>query len=139
MTGGPLGSGPRRWSGVARVLPLILLFVLGAGYTYRVEGRLECQARYNQASNERSRALTEATDRERASNRRVDDALAAAFRHPAALKLREDRTPQQQREIEALARAWGEAIIQQQEDRVEADRTRAEHPVPPPPDEVCGA
>jgi hypothetical protein len=123
---------------VARVLPLILLFVLGAGYTYRVEGRLECQARYNEANNNRARILTEVTDQERGSTRRADDAEAAVFRHPAAFIPREDRTPQQQREIDALAHAWGAATIQRQQDRAEADKARAEHPVPPPPSELCG-
>jgi hypothetical protein len=118
-------------------LSLIAVVVAGVVYINRMESHLNCQARYNDSINKRTRILTEASDRERASSRLVVDAQAAVFRHPAALVPREDRTPQQQREIDGLARAWGEATILQQQDRIDADKARAENPVPPPPSELC--
>jgi hypothetical protein len=116
---------------------LIAVVAAGVWYTRTVETRLECQARYNEVNNQRTRILTEVSDRERASSRRVVDAQAAVSRHPAAFIPRDERTPEQRREVEALARAWGEASVQQQQDRIDADKARAENPVPPPPSEVC--
>jgi hypothetical protein len=121
---------------------LVVLSLVAVGQSWRTSSAqsdyVKCQAHYNEINNARTRILTEVSDRERASSRRVVDAQAAVFRHPAALIPREDRTPQQQREIDVLARAWGAATIQQQQDRVDADAARAENPVPPPPSELCG-
>lgn len=116
---------------------IIAVVAAGLWYTSHVEDRLECQARYNEATNERSRVLTEAADRERESERRADDAQAAVFAHPAIFVPVKDRTPQQTRELEALARAWVQAVIDQKQDRADADKARAEHPVPAPPSTVC--
>lgn len=138
MSNGPLGPGPQRWRGVARVLPLILLFVLGAGYTYRVEGRLECQARYNETNNARSRALNEAAEKERQAERAEKLTRAALFTHPAVLTPAADRTPAQREEIRRLAVAWQRALTEEQAQQAAADAERREHPVPPPPSEVCG-
>lgn len=136
--GGPLGPGPARWRGVARVLPLIVLFVLGAGYTWRVEGRLECQARYNERINERTRALTGATDREREANRAEDKARTDLFANPLVSKPAADRTPAEQAEVRRLFAVWQGTLVEQQRQQAAADRERAEHPVPPPPSELCG-
>jgi hypothetical protein len=135
--GGPLGPGPQRWRGVARVLPLIVLFVMGAGYTYRVEGRLECQARYNEVNNERSRALSEAADKERQAERAEKVARAALFTHPAILTPSADRTPADREEMRRLAVVWQQALTEEQKQQAAADAERKEHPVPPPPSEVC--
>lgn len=135
---GALGPGPQKWRGVAKVAPLILLFILGAGYTYRVEGRLECQARYNDVINARTRALTEATEKERTADRAEDKARAALFTHPAVLKPVTDRTPAELKELRELAIAWQHALTEEQRQQVAADQERAEHPVPPPPSELCG-
>lgn len=118
-------------------LSLIAVVVAGVAYINRVESHLNCQARYNEVNNERTRIITDVSSRERESSKRADDAEAAVFRHPAAFTPREDRTPQEQREIDVLARAWGQATIEKQQDRVEADKARAENPVPPPPSELC--
>lgn len=139
MSDGPLGPGPLRWRGVARVLPLILMFVLGAGYTYRVERRLECQARYNEINNERSRALTAAAEKERQAERAEKIARADLFTHPAILTPAADRPPAAREEMRKLAIAWQQALTEEQRQQVAADEERREHPVPPPPDEVCGA
>lgn len=138
MSGGPLGPGPQRWRGVARVLPFIVLFLLAAGYTYRVEGRLECQARYNEASNARARILTEAGDRERGASRAEAKARAAVFTHPALLKPAAERTPVESAEIRRLVVVWQHALTEEQAQQAAADAERREHPVPPPPSEVCG-
>jgi hypothetical protein len=122
---------------VARVLPLILLFVLGAGYTWRVEGRLECQARYNETNNERSRALAEANEKERQAERAEKVARAALFTHPALLKPAAERTPTDGEEMRRLAVAWQRALTEEQAQQMAADAERREHPVPPPPSELC--
>lgn len=119
-------------------MPLIVLFVMGAGYTYRVEGRLECQARYNETNNERSRALTEAADKERQAERAEKIARAALFTHPAILTPASDRTPAAREEMRKLAVAWQLALTEEQKQQTAADAERREHPVPPPPSEVCG-
>jgi hypothetical protein len=138
VTGGALlGPGPQRWRGVARVLPLILLFVLGAGYTWRVEGKLKCQARYNETNNERSRILTEAGDKERAATDRKEKAWSALVLNPAALVPPNLRTPKQRAEVAGLAVELQAAYQGWLEQRAAADRERAEHPVPPPPSSVC--
>lgn len=135
--GGPLGPGPQRWRGVARVLPLILLFVLGAGYTYRVEGRLDCQGDYNEANNARTRALTDAADRERAATRAEAKARADLFTHPGLLKSAAERTPAEGEQIRQLAVAWQRALTEEQKQQAAADAERREHPVPPPPSKIC--
>jgi hypothetical protein len=127
-----------RIAGLALLLVSLLAVLQSCLTTHSQQEFVECQARYNETLNERTRILTEAADRERVSSRRVDDALAAVFAHPAALTPRNDQTPRQRSELDLLARAWGQAIIQQQQDRIEADKARAEHPVPAPPSSLCG-
>lgn len=132
---------PKWWRRIGPVLlVLVSLGAVAQSYVTTQAQRtfVACQARYNEANNERTRIITEAANRERDSSRMADDALAALFGHPAALTPDPDRSPQQRREIVALARAWVDAVIKQKQDRADADKARAENPVPPAPSEVCG-
>lgn len=134
----------RRWRGRVAVDRLItavsLIAVVSAGvwYTSRVEAHLNCQARYNETNNQRTRALTDATNKERLADRAEDKARAALFTHPALLKPTATRTPTEREQIRLLAVAWQHSLTEEQKQQVAADAERREHPVPPPPSEVCG-
>lgn len=115
-----------------------VLLVAGAGlwYTHDVEGRLDCQARYNERNNARTRALTDVAQDERVAERRVQDAEATQWLNPAIARPRPAGQPIDPSvladfaELRAALQAWREATVQ-------ADADRAQHPVPPPPSEVC--
>lgn len=132
-----LGPGPQRWRSVAFVVAIVVVVALGVLYTGRVESRLECQARYNEGNNARSRILTEAGDLERAATDRKEKAWAALVLNPAALVPPDRRTPKQRAEVAGLAVELQAAYQGWLEQRAAADRERAEHPVPPPPSSVC--
>jgi hypothetical protein len=94
-----------------------------------------CQARYNEINNVRTRALTEATERERAAGRRVTEAEAALWLSPKLI-----RQPGQPidpavlaafKELQVALTNWRAVIV-------EVDRERQAHPVPPPPSALCG-
>lgn len=96
----------------------------------------ECVAAYNNVNNQRSVALTKATDEERAAERKADDAQAALFLSPALGKPK--RTPVEQAEVLRLFRAYQEALSDQRKERADADDARRDHPIPDPPSQVCG-
>lgn len=127
-----------RLIGLALLVVSLLAVLQSCLATRAQQDFVECQARYNDINNARTRILTATADQERASSRRADDALAALFGHPAALTSDADRSPKQRAEIEALARIWVQAVIDQKKDRDDADKARADNPVPPPPSELCG-
>lgn len=129
--------GPKRWRQLAFVLGVVVVVALGVLYTNRVESHLKCQARYNETNNARSRALTDAADKERKADRAEDKARAALFTHPSILKSAEDRTPAEREELRRLAVVWQQALTEEQKQQAAADVERREHPVPPPPSEVC--
>jgi hypothetical protein len=127
------------WWSIA-VLFAAFVGLAGGAYVYigHVESHLECQARYNETNNARSRALTEAGDKERVADRAEDKARADLFTHPAILKSTAERTAAEREEMRQLAVAWQRALTEEQKQQAAADVERAEHPVPPPPSEVCG-
>jgi hypothetical protein len=126
------------WDRLFYALSVLAVVIAGVTYVTRIESHLECQARYNETNNTRSRALTEATEKERRADRAEDRARAALFTHPAVLKPSEERTTAEREEMRQLAVAWQQALTEEQKQQAAADRERAEHPVPPPPSEVCG-
>lgn len=119
-------------------LSILAVVIAGVTYVTRVESRLECQARYNETSNERTRVLTEATDKERDATDRKEKAWAGLVLAEAALVPADKRTPAQRAEVAALALELRAAYAGWLMQRAAADRERAEHPVPPPPSESCG-
>lgn len=133
----------RRWWGrvaldrLITAISLIAVVAAGVWYTSRVEAHLNCQARYNETNNQRTRALTGAAEKERAADRAEDKARADLFTHPALLKPTADRTPAEREEIRRLAVAWQQSLTEEQIQQTAADAERREHPVPPPPSEVC--
>lgn len=133
-----LAPGPSPWRRVVSVLALVVLLAMGVLYTNHVEGRLKCQARYNEALNARTRALTEATDLERRADRAEDKARADLFTNPALLKPASRRTAAESELLRELALAWQRALTEEQRQQTAADKERREHPVPPPPSELCG-
>jgi hypothetical protein len=116
---------------------LIAVVAAGVWYTSRVEAHLNCQARYNETNNERTRALTGAAAKERAADRAEDKARADLFTHPALLKPTAARTPAEREEIRRLVVVWQQALTEEQKQQTAADVERREHPVPPPPSKVC--
>lgn len=130
-------SQPVWWSIAALFAAFVGLAGGAYAYTGRVESHLECQARYNETNNVRSRALTEANDKERAADRAEDSARAALFTHPAILKPTAERTAAEREQMRQLVVLWQNALTEEQKQQAAADQERAEHPVPPPPSEVC--
>lgn len=126
------------WDRLITAVSLIAVVAAAVWYTSRVEAHLHCQARYNETNNARTRELTEAATKERAADRAEDRARAALFTHPALLKPSATRTPAEREQLRQLTIAWQRALTEEQRQQVDADRERAEHPVPPPPSEVCG-
>lgn len=96
----------------------------------------ECVANYNNVNNQRSVALTEATNDERTAERKADDAQAALFLSPVLSKPK--RTPAEQAEVLRLFRAYQVALSAQRKERADADDARRDHPIPDPPSQVCG-
>lgn len=123
--------------GVVRVI--VVLSVVGSGFAvYQNQQLTRCVATYNNANNVRSVAITQATDRERAADRTADDAQAALFLNPSLGKPLAEQTPAEHAEIIRLFRAYQAALTKQTKERATADDARREHPIPPPPNEVCG-
>lgn len=130
---------PKWWR---RSLPVLLVVVslLAVVQSYRTtqaqRSFVRCQASYNEVNNERTRALTEATERERAAERRVQNAEANLWLNP---KLTE-RQPGDPVDPSVLA-AFHElqtALQNWQMVTAEADLERKAHPVPQAPSELCG-
>lgn len=127
-------------------IALVVVMVVGAistGYLVvlgqRINALTQCQTQYNAINNERTRALTEVTAREREADRARSDALDAVFLDPSLLKPAAQRTPQDARRVRQLFADYLDAVADLKVERAAADKARAEHPVPPPPAAVCGA
>lgn len=98
---------------------------------------VKCQARYNEINNERTRALTETAETERAAERRVQNAEANLWLNPAITRPRQAGQPVDP----AILAAFNElrmALTAWRETTAAADARRLDHPVPPPPSELCG-
>lgn len=75
--------------------------------------------------------------KERDAQRRRDDALDATFLDPSLLKPASQRSPEDQRRVQALFAEYLAAAQALKVERVVADKARAENPVPPPPSQTC--
>jgi hypothetical protein len=91
---------------------------------------VDCQSRYNEINNERTRQLAEATDRERVAEAASDRALYALAQSLAG------GDPGQV--IAGHVRVLSEKLGEQDKARKFGDKERLEHPVPPPPKALCG-
>jgi hypothetical protein len=117
----------------------VIVSVAVSSYSaWQLQNLTSCVARYNDANNVRAVILTEATSKERTTERRADDAQAALFLYPAVGKPVGQRTPAEQAEIQRLFRAYQTALSDQKTERAAADDARVDHPIPDPPSEVCG-
>lgn len=115
----------------------VVLSIAVSGYAvYQNQELTRCVASYNNANNERSKALVDATDDERNAERKADDAQAELFLSPTLST--PNRTPAEQSELVRLFRAYQEALTDQRKERVDADGARRDHPIPDPPSQVCG-
>jgi hypothetical protein len=103
-----------------------------------LQGLTACVARYNNANNVRSVVLTEATNQERAAERKADDAQAALFLDPALNKPPGEVTEMDRARVRRLLLGYQAALAGQKTERAAADDARAVHPIPDPPSEVCG-
>lgn len=122
---------------VIRVLVVVSL-AGSASVWLQTRDLARCVARYNDANNDRSVALTDATNDERRAERIADDAQAALFLSPILNKPTAVRTPAEQAELVRLFRAYQAALSDQKEERRAADDARRDHPIPDPPKDVCG-
>jgi len=120
-----------------RVL-VVISFMLGAWAWVQARQLAVCQQKYNDSFNLRSKILTESSNRERASSGAVMDANAALWLSPLVGKPREQQTAADRAELLALFADYQRAIATNKTERAEADRLRAENPVPPPPSQTCG-
>jgi uncharacterized protein (DUF1501 family) len=128
----------RRAVGVLLVLAALGAVVQSYATTDRFRSYVECQARYNEINNVRTRALVDATDQERHAERAADDAERRLFTDPATTTPAGERSPADQARLLDLFRAYQAALSQLALERAEADKARGDHPVPAPPSEVCG-
>lgn len=116
---------------------VVVLSLPAAGFAVAQNRELsQCVAEYNNANNDRSKAIGEANDIERAADRIADDAQAALFLSPILNK--PAPTPADRAELQKLFRAYQLALVGQAKERAAADDARREHPIPPPPSAVCG-
>lgn len=132
------------WNFVQKALDwaVKLTVILGlaiAGYLYSgYQDFVECQARYNDRMNERTEIIGLTTAAEREAEAAHDKVQNALLTDPAALKPREERTPEEAERIRQKTIAWVEASRQQDQKRQQAAQARLENPIPPPPSELCG-
>jgi hypothetical protein len=96
----------------------------------RLSAIVECQNRYNEINNERTRRITDAASKERAAEFESDTAL---YNFVNALA----KGASEQERVRVFA-ILTEKLAAQQQVQIEGDRERALHPVPPPPDAFCG-
>lgn len=129
--------GPATWRRLFNVVAWLVLAILTVLFAVRVEGRLSCQARYNDTMNARTVALTEATEMERQADRAEDRARAELVTDPAILKPAAGRTANEVERLRLLTLSWQRALTEEQHQQALADAERREHPVPPPPSELC--
>ncbi len=121
------------------VRSVVVVSVLASGILWsQLENLTGCVAEYNNANNVRAVILTQATEDERAAERRADDAQAALFLSPIVSKPTAQRTPAERAELYRLFRTYQLALSHQRTERADADDARRIHPIPDPPREVCG-
>src|SRR3546814_3292424 len=98
---------------------LVVTIVATGLFARQVQNLTDCVAAYNDANNERSVVLTEATNDERAAERKADDAQAALFLSPIVSIPTAQRTPVQQAELLRLFRVYQIALSDQAKERLE--------------------
>lgn len=127
-----------------RVLEVALLVLglvavgLSACATAHQSAYTRCQAKVNDALVARTAALAGAADQERAAQRGADDAERALFTDPLLSKPADERTVAEQARLSMLFRRYQKALVELDRERGEADKARADHPVPEPPSLACG-
>lgn len=108
--------------------------VIGFNKTQAQNERLtllvECQNRYNEINNERTRQVAVTIDRERVAEQAADRALFALVTDLATGA----EKPNIARDIEELRIKLNE----QEKARLDGDLERTKHPVPLPPKALCG-
>lgn len=119
-------------------IAVIVSVAVSSFSAWQLQNLTSCVARYNDANNQRSVVLTQATNEERDAERAADDAQAALFTSPSVSKPVEKRTPAEQAELLRLFRKYQYALAKQAKERADADDARRVHPIPDPPSEVCG-
>lgn len=113
------------------IIAVLLLSLATIGYLVQtnrhIDSYIRCQARYEEASNSRSRLLTGVAEQER-------DAGQAVMARLGELVAGRGATPAQRAaalaELDAAYEDWF-AVIER------TGRQRAENPVPPPPSQAC--
>lgn len=134
----------RMWPAGRRVVGVLLvLAALGAVWqsyatTSQFRRYVECQAALNEVTNARTRALADAADQERHAERVADDAERLLFTDPVVSKPARERTAAENARLMELFRAYQESLRKLDLERIDADKARADHPVPPPPSTACG-
>lgn len=117
---------------------VVVASMVGSGLAWLQARELaQCVASYNNANNERSKAISDAQDQERKAERVADAAQAALFLSPLVSRPVAQRTPAEQAELLRLFRAYQDALTEQSKERSAADGARRDHPIPDPPKEVC--
>lgn len=116
---------------------VVLSLMVGGFAVYQNRALTKCVAAYNNANNERTKALVDATDRERAADRSADNAQAALFLSPVLGKPLPEQTSAEHAELIRLFRAYQTALTEQSKERAAADDARRDHPIPDPPKQVC--
>jgi hypothetical protein len=126
-----------RLVGLALLL-VSMLAVLQSCLTTRAQQEfVQCQAEYNEVNNARTRALTESAQRERAAERRVQQAEAGLWLNPHLLDERPAGAGPHPEVLAAFTELQA-ALTNWRQVAAEADASRAKHPVPPPPSSRCG-
>jgi hypothetical protein len=124
--------------GILVMVASIMALLLSGYSSYRARQFIECQAEYNEINNERTRALTESTARERDAERRRDDALDDVFGDPSLLKPVAERTEEDAERVRRLFAEYLDARLKLRQERAQADAARRVNPVPAPPSVTCG-
>jgi hypothetical protein len=128
-----------RQRAVLGVLFMVTLaaFAVATISEFNRQAQVRCQAEYNETNNIRTRLLTEVTAKERAAERRRDDALDATFLDASLDKPAAERTPEERAQVLDLFNEYRDAARDLAVERAVADRARAANPVPAPPSAVC--
>jgi hypothetical protein len=117
----------------------IIASIVVSGYSaFQLQEASACQARYDDANNDRSRALMEPLAKERKAERAELKSNATVFLDPALLKPADERTPEEVARIRQEYLAWRTALADVEPAQQKADAARAANPILPPISEFCG-
>jgi len=127
----------RRLNIVALVLSLVAL-VLAVYKDLQAQAYFRCQARVDEVLIERTRILADVGAQERTAQRDRDDALDAVFLDVSFAKPPAERTAEDRARIAAKFARYLRAAKTVADERVKADKARADNPTPSAPSKVCG-